>query len=131
MRLAELEPESFLRLDLQVVGNVATDRLGNLWKPNNYLCQPDVGAIEAEIPELDGWKGTDIFSYQGFTNLSTSCFVLTSHQGEGYYNAYEKDIAVLNLFFGQPTVYGGLKSFESVQVDVTAQLVDNFVTTWQ
>ena len=54
MRLAELEPESFLRLELQVVGNVATDRLGNLWKPNNCLCQPDVGAIEAEIPELDG-----------------------------------------------------------------------------
>ena len=63
--------------------------------------------------------------------MSTSCLVLTSHQGEGYYNAYEKDIAVLNLFFGQPTVYGGLNSFNSVQVDVAAQLVDNFVTTWQ
>ena len=49
-------------------------------------------------------------------------------QGEGYYNAYEKDIAVLNLFFGQPTVYGGLIS---VQVDVAAQLVDNFLTAWQ
>ena len=131
MRLAELEPESFLRLELDIVGNVATECLGNLWKPNNCLCQPDVGAIEAEIPELDGWKGTDIFSYQGFTNLSTSCFVLTSHQGEGYYNAYEKDIAVLNLFFGQPTVYGGFNSYNSVQVDVPAQLDANFVTTWQ
>ena len=131
MRLAELEPESFLRLELDIVGNVATKRLGNLWKPNNYLCQPDVGAIEAEIPELDGWKGTDIFSYQGFKNLTTSCLVFTSHQGEGYYNAYEKDIAVLNLFFGQPTVYGGLKTFESVQVDLPAQLDANFVTTWQ
>ena len=54
MRLAELEPESYLRLELDIVGNVATERLGNLWKPKNYLCQPDVGAIEAEIPELDG-----------------------------------------------------------------------------
>ena len=63
--------------------------------------------------------------------MTTSCLVLTSHQGEGYYNAYEKDIAVLNLFFGQPTVYGGLNSFNSVHVDVAAQLADNFVTTWQ
>ena len=54
MRLTELEPESFLRLELNIVGNVATERLGNLWKPNNYLCQSDFGAIEAEIPELDG-----------------------------------------------------------------------------
>ena len=107
MRLAELEPESFLRLELVIVGNVATECRGNLWKPNNYLCQPDVGAIKAEISELDGWKGTDIFSYQGFTNLLSSQL----------YNAYEKDIAVLNLFFGQPTVYGGLDLFKSVQVD--------------
>ena len=63
--------------------------------------------------------------------MSTSCLVLTSHQGEEYYNAYEKDRAVLNLFFGQPTVHGGLNSFNSVQVDAAAQLVDNFVTTWQ
>ena len=63
--------------------------------------------------------------------MSTSCSVLTSHQGEGYYNAYEKDIAVLNLFFGQPTVYGGFNSYNSVQVDVAAQLDANFVTTWQ
>ena len=25
-----------------------------------------------------------------------------------YYNAYEKDIAILNIFFGEPTVYGEL-----------------------
>ena len=65
--------------------------------------------------------------------MTTSCLVLTSHQGEGYYNAYEKDIAVLNLFFGQPTVYGGSNLFKSVQVDEydAAQLDDNFVTGWQ
>ena len=54
MRLTELEPESFLRLELDIVGHVATERLGNLWKPNNFLCQSDVGAIEAEIPKLNG-----------------------------------------------------------------------------
>ena len=25
------------------------------------------------------------------------------------YNAYEKDIAIVNIFFGEPTVYGELK----------------------
>ena len=28
-------------------------------------------------------------------------------QGETYYNAYEKDIAVVNIFFGGPTAFGG------------------------
>ena len=27
-------------------------------------------------------------------------------QGEPYYNAYEKDIAVVNIFFGGSTVFG-------------------------
>ena len=32
------------------------------------------------------------------------------HQGQMYYNAYEKDIAIVDLFFGEPTVYGELQS---------------------
>ena len=27
-------------------------------------------------------------------------------KGEAYYNAYEKDIAVVNIFFGGSTVFG-------------------------
>ena len=30
----------------------------------------------------------------------------TMPQGHLYYNAYEKDIAIVNLFFGEPTVFG-------------------------
>ena len=30
----------------------------------------------------------------------------TIPQGHLYYNAYEKDIAIVNLFFGEPTVFG-------------------------
>ena len=30
----------------------------------------------------------------------------TVPQGNLYYNAYEKDIAIVNLFFGEPTVFG-------------------------
>ena len=31
-------------------------------------------------------------------------------QGEAFYNAYEKDIAVVNIFFGDPTAFGGAVS---------------------
>ena len=33
-------------------------------------------------------------------------------QGEAYYNAYEKDIAVVNIFFGGSTVFGEEVSFQ-------------------
>ena len=33
-------------------------------------------------------------------------------QGEAYYNAYEKDIAVVNIFFGGSTVFGEETSYE-------------------
>ena len=33
-------------------------------------------------------------------------------QGEAYYNAYEKDIAVVNIFFGGPTAFGGEMQFQ-------------------
>ena len=31
------------------------------------------------------------------------------YQDQVYYNAYEKDIAIVNIFFGEPTVYGELQ----------------------
>ena len=34
-------------------------------------------------------------------------------QGEAYYNAYEKDIAVVNIFFGGSTVFGEGVVFQS------------------
>ena len=27
-------------------------------------------------------------------------------QGQVYYNAYKEDMAIVNIFFGEPTVYG-------------------------
>ena len=35
-------------------------------------------------------------------------YLIRYFQGEIYYNAYEKDIAIVNIFFGEPTVYGEL-----------------------
>ena len=40
------------------------------------------------------------------------------HQGEERYNAYEKDIAIVNIFFGEPTVYGEMHLFFSFSFDV-------------
>ena len=34
-------------------------------------------------------------------------------QGEAYYNAFEKDIAVVNIFFGGSTVFGEGMVFQS------------------
>ena len=33
-------------------------------------------------------------------------------QGDTYYNAYEKDIAVVNIFFGGSTVFGEEMSYQ-------------------
>ena len=35
-------------------------------------------------------------------------------QGEAYYNAYEKDIAVVNIFFGGSTVFGEEMLFQFI-----------------
>ena len=40
------------------------------------------------------------------------------HQGEERYNAYEKDIAIVNIFFGEPTVYGEMQWFSSFSFDI-------------
>ena len=33
-------------------------------------------------------------------------------QGDAYYNAYKKDIAVVNIFFGGSTVFGEEMSYQ-------------------
>ena len=65
MWFPEPEHESFLQPDLDLPGNVATEHPRDLRKPDNQLCQPDVGADEVEIPKLHGWQGTHIFAHQG------------------------------------------------------------------
>ena len=80
-----------------------------------------LGPLRLKYPNLMGEKEL-ISSLTKVLQICQHHVWFSPLQGEGYYNAYEKDIAVLNLFFGQPTVYGGLNSLNSVQVDVAAQL---------
>ena len=46
-------------------------------------------------------------------------------QGEAYYNAYEKDIAVVNIFFGGSTVFGEEMSYQ-VQFSILSTHMSSF-----
>ena len=104
MRFAESEPESILWPDLTISDNVATKRSPNLWRPNHGLCQQDSEPTETEVPERHGWQR----NYKVFDQGGPSCKRSSWHfsQGEQDYDAYKKDIAIVNIFFGEPTVYG-------------------------
>ena len=69
---------------------------------------------ETDLPWWDGWKGTPDLNCSGFDQPNSEfrkiSLVWCSCQG-GYYNAYEKDIAVLNIFFGKSMVFGRSLSF--------------------
>ena len=47
------------------------------------------------------------------------------------YNALEKDIAVVNLFFESSTVYGTSNSFYRTRVRSLATLVSDSLTLWR
>ena len=50
----------------------------------------------------------------------------TQIQGEAYYNAYEKDIAVVNIFFGGSTVFGEETSY--VSSNAVLDIIYNFLS---
>ena len=63
--LSELEPKPLLQLDLNLSGNVATKRPGDLWQPHHHLHQQDSRATQGEVPKLHGWQGAHIIAHQG------------------------------------------------------------------
>ena len=65
MRLSKLEPEPLLQPDLNLSGNVATKRLGDLWQPDHQLHQRDSRATQTEVPKLNGEQGAHIVAHQG------------------------------------------------------------------
>ena len=42
-----------------------------------------------------------------------------------YYNAYEKDIAIVNIFFGDSTVFGESESHIEIQIRPQMLLLQN------
>ena len=101
------------------VFHVSAEYPEDLWERDHQLPLSDDRANATEIPELNGWKGAGIFTHQGFARRHYSTQQITyglytrspksfSHQENIFYNAYEKDIAILNIFFGDSTVFGEL-----------------------
>ena len=65
--------------------------------------------LETEIPkEILGRERTVGFPHSGvIQNFDSSSTFIIINKGDAYYNAYEKDIAMVNIFFGGSTVFGG------------------------
>ena len=112
LHLTQLELELHLQPDRRhLYGNVETrdpvDLRELLRVPG--LHQRADWTNETDLPWWDGWEGTPNLNCSGFDQAnwisSEISFVWYSIQG-GYYNAYEKDIAVVNIFFGKSTVFG-------------------------
>ena len=67
-----------------------------------------VRTLEAEIPnDILGRERTVGFPHSGvIQNFGPSSTFIIINKGDAYYNAYEKDIAMVNIFFGGSTVFG-------------------------
>ena len=47
-------------------------------------------------------------------------------QGDVYYNAYDKDVAIVNIFFGDSTVFGESQSHITIKTPSTNVVVAEF-----
>ena len=104
---------------LETYGNLKTDYIKQISGPMR-LKYPNSMADEELITALTKVKPCKGLcsnlppqtNYEILLLCSTSapwhslCNWPTIPQGHLYYNAYEKDIAIVNLFFGEPTVFG-------------------------
>ena len=103
---AELKLEPVLQTNLHIPGNVAAKRPWDVWKPEDYLHRWNIWANEIELSILYGGEGAYNFTHWGFVVLTFFTDSINFFQDVTFYNAYEKDIAIVNIFFGEPTVYG-------------------------
>ena len=105
MHITEHELESVLQLDRNHICNVGTLHQIDIREHLGVasLHQRVDRTSKAQVPRWNGWEGTHIISHSGQQNLMDGYFFL---KVEPHYNAYEKDIAVVNIFFGKPTVFG-------------------------
>ena len=55
LRLTKPQPEPVLQHKLDLVGNVATKRAGDLWRGETRLPFQYIRTIEREVPQLHGW----------------------------------------------------------------------------
>ena len=110
MWLKKSQPESFLQPVSNIPGKVAASHQVDLRKHHDQLHEQHARPFQTELPKnVLGRPGVVSLPHSGFDTK----FIKTDWiQGEAYYNAYKKDIAVVNIFFGGSTVFGEEMSYE-------------------
>ena len=101
-----------MQLVFDHLGNVAARCSWDLRKPEDGLCQQYIWSLEEQVPWLHEWGRTNNFAHKGNRNFIHSKLKPKPHsiyQDRVSYNAYEKDIAIVNIFFGESTVFGELE----------------------
>ena len=113
--LKKSQPESFLQLVSTIPGKVAAGHQLNLRKHQDQLHEQAARTLETEIAKniLEKTRAVGL-PHSGLDPSSKMLLFIENDwiQGEAYYNAYEKDIAVVNIFFGGSTVFGEGMSYQ-------------------
>ena len=108
LKKPELEP--LLQPDQLLVSQMATGYQQNLRREQQRrLHQRAKGTNATEVSTKQSSRGTSLFSYQGepFVHIFKTPIIKHFHlKGDQMYNAYYKDIAVVNLYFGDSTAFG-------------------------
>ena len=74
--------------------------ISSLASPMREIHQDDLIATQATVKYVA--QTTLIYFYKQFVNKRLQ------DQGDSLYNAWEEDIAMVNIFFGEETVMGGI-----------------------
>ena len=108
--LEKPEPEPFLHLDRLLTGEVATGAELDLWKHHHDIHQRSDRACQIGVSNNEtARKWTPVISYTGNVFCNDQAFNFDNEyfplKGFPQYDAYEKDIAVVSLYFGDSTAY--------------------------
>ena len=83
----------------------------NLCKDYDRLYQQAARTLETEVSQYPRKRAVGL-PHPGLNSKMLFFIQNDPIQGEAYYNAYEKDIAVVNIFFGGSTVFGEEMSYQ-------------------
>ena len=110
LKKCELEP--LLQLDQHLSGEMAANHQRNLRQHQHHLRRRAAWTHETKIPTSHDWGRTTFSSFRGKWFRFISAKIKTFYQkGNPKYNAYDKDIAVFNIYFGDSTVFGKFSQY--------------------
>ena len=115
--LKKYELEPLLQLDQHLSGEMAANHQRNLRQHQHHLRRRAAWTHETKIPTSHDWGRTTFSSFRGEWFRFITAKIKTFYQkGNPKYNAYDKDIAVFNLYFGDSTVFGKFSQYLSTQL---------------